>query len=139
MAAVELASGQPLSREETLMINRRFQYALSLGVLILLFASLASGQSSRQRRVKPPAKPADEPLLRPEPKSSPTARNNPDAPLISVQPVKPVVNTNAKGDTTHAYQLLQQKQFAAAAKEAKDMPRTTPATRKPGKSPALPS
>jgi hypothetical protein len=38
-----------------------------------------------------------------------------------VQPVKPVVNANATGDTSHAYQLLQQKQFAAAAKEAKDV------------------
>ena len=103
------------------MINRRFQLALSLGVLVLLFASLASGQSSRPRRVKPAAKPAEEPLLRPEPKPSPTARNNPNAPLINVQPVKPVVNTNATGDTSHAYQLLQQKQFAAAAKEAKDV------------------
>lgn len=103
------------------MINRRFQLALSLGVLILLFASSASGQSSRPRRVKPPAKPAEEPLLRPEAKPSPTARNNPNAPLITVQPVKPVVNTNATGDTSHAYQLLQQRQFAAAAKEAKEL------------------
>jgi tetratricopeptide (TPR) repeat protein len=103
------------------MINRRFQLVLSLGVLILLGANLASAQSSRPRRVKPAAKPAEEPLLRPEPKPSPTARNNPNAPLINVQPVKPVVNTNATGDTSHAYQLLQQKQFAAAAKEAKDV------------------
>jgi tetratricopeptide (TPR) repeat protein len=103
------------------MINRRLQLALSLGLLILLFASLASGQSSRPRRAKPAAKPAEEPLLRPEAKPSPTARNNPNGPLISVQPVKPVVNTNATGDTSHAYQLLQQKQFAAAAKEAKDL------------------
>jgi tetratricopeptide (TPR) repeat protein len=115
------------------MINRRFQRALSLGVLILLFASLASGQSSRPRRARPPAKPADEPLLRPEPKPSPTARNNPNAPLITVQPVKPVANTSATGttsaagntgstgDTSHAYQLLQQKQFAAAAKAAKEV------------------
>ncbi|CAN5727091.1 MAG: tetratricopeptide repeat protein [Pyrinomonadaceae bacterium] len=101
------------------MINRRFQLALSLGVLILLFASLANAQSSRPRRVRPTAKPAEEPLLRPEPKASPTARNNPNGPLINVQPVKPVVNTSATGDTSHAYQLLQQKQFAAAAKEAK--------------------
>ncbi len=103
------------------MINRRFQPALSLGVLVLLFASLASAQSSRPRRVKPSPKPAEEPLLRPEPKPSPTARNNPNAPLINVQPVKPVVNTSSTGDTSHAYQLLQQKQFAAAAKEAKDV------------------
>ncbi len=123
------------------MINRRFELAFSLGVLIFLFANLASGQSSRPRRVKPSAKPAEEPLLRPEPKSSPTAKNNPNAPLINVQPVKPVdnplANTNPTGDTAstatggtastatggtaHAYQLLLQKQFAAAAKEAKEV------------------
>ena len=39
--------------------------------------------------------------------------------MIEVQPVKPVVNTVGAGDTSHAYQLLQQKQFAEAAKEAK--------------------
>jgi tetratricopeptide (TPR) repeat protein len=33
--------------------------------------------------------------------------------------MKPVVNTVGTGDTSHAYQLLQQKQFAEAAKEAK--------------------
>ncbi|CAN5835099.1 hypothetical protein BH18ACI4_BH18ACI4_20680 [soil metagenome] len=103
------------------MVNRRFQLALSLGVLVLLLANLANAQSSRPRRVKPAAKSAEEPLLRPEPKPSPTARNNPNAPLINVQPVKPVVNTDATGDTSHAYQLLQQKQFAAAAKEAKNV------------------
>ncbi|HEY2963986.1 MAG TPA: tetratricopeptide repeat protein [Pyrinomonadaceae bacterium] len=38
-----------------------------------------------------------------------------------MQPVKPVVNTVAPADTKHAYLLLEQKQFAAAAKEAKDL------------------
>lgn len=38
-----------------------------------------------------------------------------------MQPVKPVVNTVAAADTKHAYLLLEQKQFAAAAKEAKDL------------------
>jgi len=81
-----------------------------------------AAQSSRPRRVKPqapPAKPAEDPLLRPEPKPSPTAKNNSSRPLIDVQPVTPVVNTVGTGDTSHAYQLLQQKQFAAAAAEAK--------------------
>jgi tetratricopeptide (TPR) repeat protein len=41
--------------------------------------------------------------------------------LLDVQPVKPVVNTVAAADTKHAYLLLEQKQFAAAAKEAKDL------------------
>ena len=102
------------------MLNRYFQKTLLLGVSSLLIFSTASAQSSRPRRVtKQPLKPADEPLLRPEPKPSPTARNNSDRPLIEVQPVKPVVNTVGAGDTSHAYQLLQQKQFAEAAKEAK--------------------
>jgi tetratricopeptide (TPR) repeat protein len=41
--------------------------------------------------------------------------------LLDVQPVTPVVNTVAAADTKHAYLLLEQKQFAAAAKEAKDL------------------
>ena len=102
------------------MLNRYFRRTLLLGALSLIIAGPAAAQSSRPRRVsKQPLKPAEEPLLRPEPKPSPTARNTADRPLIDVQPVKPVVNTVAAGDTTHAYQLLQQKQFAAAAKEAK--------------------
>ena len=35
--------------------------------------------------------------------------------------MKPVVNTVGAGDTSHAYQLLQQKQFAEAAKEAREI------------------
>ncbi|MFN2491650.1 MAG: tetratricopeptide repeat protein [Pyrinomonadaceae bacterium] len=100
------------------MINRVFKQLL-LVALLLSLPSMGFAQSSRPRRVRPPAKPAEEPLLRPEPKATPTTRNNSSRPLIDVQPVKPVVNTVGTGDTSHAYQLLQQKQFAAAAKEAK--------------------
>lgn len=35
--------------------------------------------------------------------------------------MKPVVNKVGTGDTSHAYQLLQQKRFAEAAKEAKNI------------------
>ncbi|HKP47749.1 MAG TPA: tetratricopeptide repeat protein [Pyrinomonadaceae bacterium] len=102
------------------MSNKYFRRALVVSVLSLLVVCHVAAQSSRPRRVtKTPSKPAEEPLLRPEPKPSPTARNNSDRPLIDVQPVKPVVNTVGAGDTSHAYQLLQQKQFAEAAKEAK--------------------
>lgn len=103
------------------MTSRSFYRALSLGLCLIVCSGLAAAQSSRPRRVKPqpPAKPAEEPLLRPEPKPSPTAKNNSNRPLIDVQPVTPVVNTVGTGDTSHAYQLLQQKQFAAAAAEAK--------------------
>jgi tetratricopeptide (TPR) repeat protein len=103
--------------------------------VVLSLAGLSLAQSSRPRRVKqppPPEKPVEEPLLRPEPKQSPSARNNANRPLLDVQPVKPVGNTVATvdsnpvataaattADTSHAFQLLEQKQFAAAAKEAK--------------------
>jgi tetratricopeptide (TPR) repeat protein len=105
------------------MTNRSLYYALSLGMSVTMLCGIVVGQSSRPRRVKPQTatKPAEEPLLRPEPKPSPTARNNSNRPLIDVQPVNPVVNTVGAGDTSHAYQLLQQKQFAAAAAEAKQI------------------
>jgi len=104
------------------MTNLPFYRVLSLSLSLAALCGIGLGQSSRPRRVKPaPAKPAEEPLLRPEPKPSPTAKNNANRPLIDVQPVKPVVNTVGTGDTTHAYQLLQQKQFAAAAAEAKSI------------------
>ncbi len=103
------------------MTNRLFYRLLSLSLSLTVLCGIVLAQSSRPRRVRPqtPAKPAEEPLLRPEPKPSPTAKNNSNRPLIDVQPVKPVVNTVGAGDTTHAYQLLQQKQFAAAASEAR--------------------
>src|SRR6185369_5678979 len=43
-----------------------------------------------------------------------------------VQPVRPVANTVGTADTKHAYLLLEQKQFAAAAKEAKELTDTYP-------------
>src|SRR5437773_5916422 len=105
------------------MTNRPFYCALFLiGLCLTVSCGIVVAQSTRLRRVKPaPAKPAEDPLLRPEPKPSPTAKNNANVPLIDVQPVKPVVNTVGTGDTSHAYQLLQQKQFAAAAAEAKQI------------------
>jgi tetratricopeptide (TPR) repeat protein len=95
-----------------------------LSVLLVGFLAIqetSQAQTSRPRRAKPAPKPAEEPLLKPEPAPSPTARRNTNAPLLDVQPVKPVVNTVAGADTSRAYQLLQQKQFAAAAKEAKEL------------------
>jgi len=103
------------------MINRPFYRVILLGLSLVVLCGFVVAQSSRPRRVKPAAKPAEDPLLRPEPKPSPTARNSSNRPLIEVQPMKPVVNTVGTGDTSRAYQLLQQKQFAEAAKEAKDI------------------
>jgi tetratricopeptide (TPR) repeat protein len=102
----------------------------AFGFVLLLFVAETQAQSTRPRRVSRGTqkttsttdKSASDPLLRPEPTTSPTARKtNPNDPLLNVQPVKPVANTVAPADTKHAYLLLEQKQFAAAAKEAKDL------------------
>lgn len=86
-----------------------------------LIAITAQAQSSRPRRVSQP--PPDS-LLGPEPKPSPTTNKN--APLLDVKPAKPVGNAPASTDTTHAYQLFQQKQYAEAAKEAKAIANNDP-------------
>lgn len=100
---------------------------------LFLLASLAiQAQTTRPRRTnKQPAQttktPADDPLLKPEPQPSPTARRtSSNDSLLDVQPVRPVANTVAPADTKHAYLLLEQKQFAAAAKEARDLAESHP-------------
>jgi tetratricopeptide (TPR) repeat protein len=94
--------------------------------LILLIASAALvvnvEAQSRPRRVTAP--PPDTTLLGPEPKAPPTTDKN--APLLDVKPTKPVGTAPASTDTTHAYQLFQQKQYAAAAQEAKQIAVTDP-------------
>jgi tetratricopeptide (TPR) repeat protein len=101
---------------------------LVMGLLLLFGAENLSAQTTRPRRTgkqtqKTTAsaeKPASDPLLRPEPTSGSTTRKtNPNDPLLTVQPVAPVANTVAPANTQSAYALLEQKQFAAAAKEAK--------------------
>ncbi len=103
------------------------QRFITLGAIVLFASAAIQAQSTRPRRTnKQPAQttktPADDPLLRPEPQPSPTARRtNSNDSLLDVQPVRPVANTVAPADTKHAYLLLEQKQFAAAAKEAKEL------------------
>ena len=106
------------------------QRILSVGAAFLLTASVIQAQSTRPRRAtrqtsKTTAtaeKPKSDPLLRPEPTATPAARrtNSSDS-LLDVQPVRPVVNTVGTADTRQAYLLLEQKQFAAAAKTAKEL------------------
>ncbi|MDX6559438.1 MAG: hypothetical protein QOF72_2487, partial [Blastocatellia bacterium] len=81
----------------------------------------AAGAQSRPRRVTTPP---PETLLGPEPKTPPTTDRN--APLLDVKPSKPVGNAPASADTTHAFQLFQQKQYAAAAQEAKQIAANDP-------------
>jgi tetratricopeptide (TPR) repeat protein len=111
------------------MLVQRF---ISVSAIFLLLAAAVQAQSTRPRRAnRQPAQttktPANDPLLRPEPAPSPTARRtSSNDSLLDVQPVRPVANTVASADTKHAYLLLEQKQFAAAAKEAKELTTTYP-------------
>src|SRR5436853_7174271 len=94
------------------------RFLLTTVCIALAFVVNAEAQS-RPRRVKPP-----DTLLGPEPKSPPTTDRN--APLLDVKPAKPVGNAPASSDTTHAYQLFQQKQYAAAAQESKQIAASDP-------------
>lgn len=107
-----------------------FRTFLGISAILLLTAASLTAQTTRPRRTGKQSqkttttteKPASDPLLRPESTPSPTARKtSPNDPLLTVQPVNPVANTVAPADTQHAYVLLEQKQFAAAAKEARDL------------------
>ena len=108
------------------LITRLF----SAGAVFVLAVSTIQAQSTRPRRATKQTskttasaeKPASDPLLRPEPRPTPTSRRpSANDSLLDVQPVRPVVNTVGTADTKHAYLLLEQRQFAAAAKEAKEL------------------
>lgn len=106
------------------------QRFFSVGAVLVLATAVMQAQSTRPRRANQPVqkstttttKAGSDPLLRPEPAPSPTARRTSSSDsLLDVQPVRPVVNTVGPADTKHAYLLLEQKQFAAAAKEAREL------------------
>lgn len=114
------------------------QRFITVGAIFLLTAAAIQAQSTRPRRAnRQPAQttrtPADDPLLKPAPAPSPTARKTSSSDsLLDVQPVRPVGNpvgvtgTAGAADTKQAYLLLEQKQFAAAAKAAKELAATYP-------------
>ena len=108
------------------------QRLITVITITLLASAAINAQSTRPRRTnrqsaQPTKTPADDPLLRPEPQPSPTARRtSSNDSLLDVQPVRPVANTVAPADTKHAFLLLEQKQFAAAAKEAKELAASYP-------------
>jgi len=103
-------------------------FTLSIAALFAVMVAApfmpAQAQSTRRRRVKPAPSPTPDSLLGPEPKPSPVANNN--APLLDVKPTKPVGNAPVSTDTTHAFKLFQQKQYDAAAKEAKEIAASDP-------------
>src|SRR6266852_1758793 len=103
------------------MRNQTIRLILMTVWAVLTLVVAIEAQSSRPRRVTSP--PPDT-LLGPEPKSPPATDRN--APLLDVKPTKPVGNAPVSTDTTHAYQLFQQKQYADAAKEAKQITNSDP-------------
>ena len=112
------------------MLVQRF---ITLSAILLLATAAIQAQSTRPRRAnkqsaQPTTKtPAADPLLRPQPTPTPTARRtSSNDSLLDVQPVRPVANTVAPADTKHAYLLLEQKQYAAAAKEARELTASYP-------------
>lgn len=102
------------------MKNQKLRLILMTVWAVLTFVVAVDGQS-RPRRV---ATPPPDTLLGPEPKSPPATDKN--APLLDVKPSKPVGNAPVSSDTTHAFQLFQQKQYAAAAHEAKQIAASDP-------------
>jgi tetratricopeptide (TPR) repeat protein len=94
-----------------------------LSAVAILAVAVGGSAQSRPRRVSPSPTP-DTSLLGPEPTASPVANKN--APLLDVKPAKPVGSAPASSDTTHAFQLFQQKQYAEAAKEAKEIATSDP-------------
>jgi tetratricopeptide (TPR) repeat protein len=101
------------------MKHQRFRPLVIAFCAGLALTISVQAQSSRPRRVNPP-----DTLLGPEPKAPPVTDKN--APLLDVKPAKPVGNAPASTDTTHAYQLFQQKHYADAAKEAKQIASSDP-------------
>src|SRR6266436_9931615 len=100
-------------------MNKPKSPLIFLSFCAVVAMALTVAAQSRPRRVSPP-----DTLLGPEPKSSPATDKN--APLLDVKPANPVGSAPVSSDTTHAFQLFQQKQYAAAAKEAKEIAANDP-------------
>lgn len=111
------------------------QRFIVIGGASCLLAGAVTAQSTRPRRVKPKPEPKQtatkqDSLLLPQPTPTPAAKNT-NVPLLDIKPVKPIAESSAPvgldtGDTTHAYTMFQQKQYAAAIKEAKLIAKADP-------------
>lgn len=103
------------------MKNKNFSCALALAGLFLSFAVSASAQSgaTRPRRVN---------NSQPAPSTSvdETQSASTDSQAAPVRAQRPSSPTGAVADTSHAFSLLQQKQYAAAAKEARQLAASYP-------------
>ena len=109
------------------MRSKYFQRAVATTSAVLIFAGLVSAQdgSTRPRRVNQPSN-----VSRVE-SSTPAASNDDTSGSSTASGARvsaPRTNTAGSGsaDTSHAYTLLQQKQYAAAAREAKQIAASDP-------------
>jgi tetratricopeptide (TPR) repeat protein len=102
------------------MKRRHFRAATCTSLLLVVLTTAASAQSgaTRPRRV-PPAQPAA------TPPPSPAPPRGHGTVVTNTNPAS--TNTSATGDTTHAFALLKQNQFEAAAREAKQIANANPA------------
>lgn len=110
------------------MTGKILQRAIAPALLLLLFAASDYAQSGsvRPRRVNPPPAPADD--------TSASTTSTPDtgSPRIGSPANRAASNINTSGaasngsDTSRAYSLFQQKQYAAAAREAKQVAANDP-------------
>lgn len=98
------------------------KHMIAVGALLIATTSLTSAQSgaTRPRRTLPNSTPPPA-----------TTTNNPPARQTSPAPgantaASPAATSTGSGDTMHAFSLLQQKQYAAALKEAKQIAASDP-------------
>lgn len=108
------------------MTGKIFRRGIASGLLLLIFGASVYAQSGsvRPRRVNPPPAPTDD-------RSASTSTDD-AGPRISSTTNRPTSNVNttgaasAGGDTARAFSLFQQKQYAAAAREAKQVATNDP-------------
>ncbi|MGB7923984.1 MAG: tetratricopeptide repeat protein [Pyrinomonadaceae bacterium] len=118
------------------MTSKYLQRTIAAGSAVLIFAGLAFAQSgsTRPRRVNAPssnvsssqdnAPAASDDSASTEP--APATNRNATGTNVSASSRRGNAATTGTTDTTHAYSLLQQKQYAAAAKEAKQIATNEP-------------
>lgn len=111
-------------------------------ILILAFAAVAQSGASRPRRVNPQQPVSNTGNTGESPRQpAQNSRQSADSPLLTTIPTTPRPDSTAarsdtgvprsdtaapRADTAHAYTLLEQKQYAAAASEAKQLAATNP-------------
>ncbi|MGI9105358.1 MAG: tetratricopeptide repeat protein [Pyrinomonadaceae bacterium] len=107
------------------MNNKIFRNSVALVIIILnvsVYVAVAQSGATRPRRVDPATSNSNAASATPRPTPAATTRAAPAAATTTA--ARPTAT--AMGDTARAYALLQQKQYEAAAKEARQVATTDP-------------